>query len=255
MQVKTIVFPNRIQVLRKDQKLGLRELAEAAGISISYLSMIERGLREPALDTQEALARELGQNSAKDLQIRPDTETELHLWRTLMDQIRPNGISAAVFGRKLKVYRQQRGVSVRALCEQEEAKLADLQPWFVRELELGSRLPQEEDLKALAIAFNLSGPEELGEKLEEALEQEARQIAAAKLRSEAKAANAGKLVFQAGNVILDSNDSRGLTDTQRDPPPLNWSTLKYVLRLTGGPKCPRSVTSRKRSSPSCVRSM
>src|SRR5215211_7635787 len=40
-----------------------------------------------------------------------------------------------------------------------------------------------------------------------------------------------------------------------DPPPLNWSTLKYVLRLTGGPKCLRSVISRKRSSPSYARSM
>ena len=40
-----------------------------------------------------------------------------------------------------------------------------------------------------------------------------------------------------------------------DPPPLNWSTLKYVLRLTGGPQCPRSVTSRKKSSPSYARSM
>ena len=27
-----------------------------------------------------------------------------------------------------------------------------------------------------------------------------------------------------------------------DPPPLKWSILKYVLRLTGGPPCPRSVT-------------
>ena len=42
---------------------------------------------------------------------------------------------------------------------------------------------------------------------------------------------------------------------ETDPPPLNWSTLKYVLRQTGGPQCPGSATSRKRSSPSCARSM
>ena len=40
-----------------------------------------------------------------------------------------------------------------------------------------------------------------------------------------------------------------------DPPPLKWSTLKYVLRLTGGPPCPRSVTSRKRLLPSYARLM
>jgi putative transposase len=43
--------------------------------------------------------------------------------------------------------------------------------------------------------------------------------------------------------------------TEPDPPPLKWSTLKYVLRLTGGPKCRRSVTSRKRLSPSYARLM
>jgi tetratricopeptide (TPR) repeat protein len=46
-----------------------------------------------------------------------------------------------------------------------------------------------------------------------------------------------------------------IAQLDNDPPPLNWSTLKYVLRLTGGPKCPRSVTSRKRSLPSYARSM
>jgi hypothetical protein len=40
-----------------------------------------------------------------------------------------------------------------------------------------------------------------------------------------------------------------------DPPPLNWSTLKYVFWQTGGPQCRRSATSPKRSSRSCARSM
>ena len=39
-----------------------------------------------------------------------------------------------------------------------------------------------------------------------------------------------------------------------DPPPLNWSTLKYVFgHGEGGSKCGGSATSRRRSSPSCVR--
>lgn len=40
-----------------------------------------------------------------------------------------------------------------------------------------------------------------------------------------------------------------------DPPPLNWSTLKYVFWQTGGPRCRRSAISPKRSSRSCGRSM
>src|SRR3954447_21162435 len=30
-----------------------------------------------------------------------------------------------------------------------------------------------------------------------------------------------------------------LVSLSPDPPPMNWSTLKYVLRLTGGPQCRR----------------
>lgn len=40
---------------RKDQGKTLREVAEAAGISISYLSMLERGLDAPR-DVRQALA-------------------------------------------------------------------------------------------------------------------------------------------------------------------------------------------------------
>src|SRR5271157_6459030 len=36
---------------------------------------------------------------------------------------------------------------------------------------------------------------------------------------------------------------------------MNWSTLRYAFRQTGGPKCRGSITSRKRSSRSCARSM
>src|ERR1700722_12241998 len=36
--------------------------------------------------------------------------------------------------------------------------------------------------------------------------------------------------------------------TSYDPPPMNWSTLRYVFRQTGGPECRGSITSRKRSS-------
>jgi hypothetical protein len=46
-----------------------------------------------------------------------------------------------------------------------------------------------------------------------------------------------------------------ILEESADPPPLNWSILKYVLRLPGGPKCPRSVASQKRSLSSCVRWM
>lgn len=45
---------------RRRAKLTQQELAEKAGLSISYVSMIERARREPSFAALEALARALG---------------------------------------------------------------------------------------------------------------------------------------------------------------------------------------------------
>ena len=45
---------------RRRQKLTQAALAEKAGISVSYVSMLERGRRTPPLETIEQLATALG---------------------------------------------------------------------------------------------------------------------------------------------------------------------------------------------------
>lgn len=50
----------RLRQLRVEQKLSQGVLAKRSGLSVSYVSMLERGLRVPALDTLEALSRGLG---------------------------------------------------------------------------------------------------------------------------------------------------------------------------------------------------
>ncbi|NLU76764.1 helix-turn-helix transcriptional regulator [Streptomyces sp. HNM0575] len=44
---------------RRNAKLSLRQLADAAGVSNPYLSQIERGLRKPSADILQQLARAL----------------------------------------------------------------------------------------------------------------------------------------------------------------------------------------------------
>jgi len=51
---------DRLRELRKSNKLTLRNLAEATGLSVSYMSDIERGRTSPSLKTLEALAEALG---------------------------------------------------------------------------------------------------------------------------------------------------------------------------------------------------
>lgn len=59
MPLEKIVTEN-LRTLRVQRKLSQEMLAQKAGISVSYVSMLERGQRTPPLDTLETLARALG---------------------------------------------------------------------------------------------------------------------------------------------------------------------------------------------------
>ena len=46
--------------LRSKKKLSQKALADKVGISVSYVSMLERGQRSPPLETIEKMAKALG---------------------------------------------------------------------------------------------------------------------------------------------------------------------------------------------------
>lgn len=53
-------FAANVRRLRARKKLSQKALAERTGVSVSYVSMLERGQRSPPLETIEKLARALG---------------------------------------------------------------------------------------------------------------------------------------------------------------------------------------------------
>ena len=59
MTLEQFVTQN-LRVLRLQQNLSQESLAQKTGLSVSYISMLERGQRTPPLDTLEALAKGLG---------------------------------------------------------------------------------------------------------------------------------------------------------------------------------------------------
>lgn len=59
MALADIVSRN-IKLVRRQQKLSQELLAKKARISVSYVSMLERGTRVPPLDTLEMIAKALG---------------------------------------------------------------------------------------------------------------------------------------------------------------------------------------------------
>ena len=49
-----------LRAARKQRKLSQEMVAQRAGVSVSYISMLERGRRSPPLETIEVLAKALG---------------------------------------------------------------------------------------------------------------------------------------------------------------------------------------------------
>ena len=63
--MKKLRTNNRIREIRKRKKMTLCQLAEAAGISIAYLSDSEIGNRRGSADTIERIAAGLGVNPSE----------------------------------------------------------------------------------------------------------------------------------------------------------------------------------------------
>jgi transcriptional regulator with XRE-family HTH domain len=53
-------FAGNVRRLRSRTKLSQKALADKVGISVSYVSMLERGQRSPPLETIEKMAKALG---------------------------------------------------------------------------------------------------------------------------------------------------------------------------------------------------
>ncbi len=56
----TETVTSNLKRARLRHKLSQEMLANKAGLSVSYISMLERGRRSPPLETLEALAKALG---------------------------------------------------------------------------------------------------------------------------------------------------------------------------------------------------
>jgi transcriptional regulator with XRE-family HTH domain len=54
------IVSQKVKKLRKEQKLSQESLASKAKISVSYVSMLERGQRVPALSTIDKLGEAFG---------------------------------------------------------------------------------------------------------------------------------------------------------------------------------------------------
>jgi transcriptional regulator with XRE-family HTH domain len=55
-----VLFGRRLRQLRRQKDLTQEQLAEAVGVSVEFISNMERGVNAPSFETLEKLAEALG---------------------------------------------------------------------------------------------------------------------------------------------------------------------------------------------------
>jgi transcriptional regulator with XRE-family HTH domain len=123
------ILGNRIRSFRIERGFNLGQLAEMVGISASYLSTIERGLKKPSIPVLKQISEAF--NVSPSLLIRTDDE---------------------IFtGSKMRFLREGRGLSVGELAE-----ISDIPVAIIEKFEADEVQPDYEQLERLAEALNLT---------------------------------------------------------------------------------------------------
>ncbi|SHJ32156.1 helix-turn-helix domain-containing protein [Desulfofundulus thermosubterraneus] len=118
---------DKIRIMRNEKNLSLQELAERAGISLSYLSEIERGTVYPALSTLKRIA--------EALEVSPTS---------IMGQ-------EGSLGHKLKALREEYG-----LTQAQLANLAGVTAGLIGQIEQGKVQPSLKTLEKLSEVMGVS---------------------------------------------------------------------------------------------------
>lgn len=149
-----LIKGEEIRRVREERGYSLVELAEKAGVSVSYLSEIERGAKKPSLKVLERIAQSLNIN--KSLLIELD-----------------QNLQSIKLGDKLKIIRESKGLSLTELADQ-----VNLSVSYLSEIERNNTYPAATTLRVLADKLEVSlvslmgkaGP--LGSKLRIAREEQ-----------------------------------------------------------------------------------
>jgi len=140
----------QIRTMRKEKNLSLDELAQKAGVSVSYLSEIERDYKTPSLKTVEKLRSALHISSREFVQNEEGVKEGqcIHL------------------GQRIKLQREEKGMLQSDLC-----RLTGLSLSYICEIEAGNVFPSVDALNTIASVLEVhvkslvGHPDSLGKKL------------------------------------------------------------------------------------------
>jgi transcriptional regulator with XRE-family HTH domain len=128
-----------IRSFRQKRGLSLADLSERSGLSVSYLSEIERGKKQPSLDTLEKLS------------------TALNISKQGFFTESPTSPSVLATGEKIILLRQKKNLSQTQLAEK-----AGISTTYLCQIERGHVIPSLDTLKALAEALGVSPQDLMG---------------------------------------------------------------------------------------------
>ncbi|NLU10327.1 MAG: transcriptional regulator [Tepidanaerobacter acetatoxydans] len=124
-----------IRSLRQKRSMTLQDLAQQAGLSVSYLSEIELGKKQPSLETIDKLAQAL--NISRE------------------GLISSSSAGAGGIGAKIALIRQEKNLSLSELAEK-----VGISPSYLCQIESGRAMPALSTLKSIAKALDVK-PENL----------------------------------------------------------------------------------------------
>ncbi|GAV22428.1 helix-turn-helix domain-containing protein [Carboxydothermus pertinax] len=129
---------NKIRELREERGLTLNDLSKKAGLSISYLSEIERGSKKPSLKTIDKIAKALNVNKAQIL----DT-----------DQLE----TSLTLGEKIRLVREERKLTIGELAQR-----AGISVSYLSEIERDTVNPSIATLRRIAEELGVSVADLMG---------------------------------------------------------------------------------------------
>ncbi|WP_422446541.1 helix-turn-helix domain-containing protein [Thermoanaerobacterium sp. DL9XJH110] len=132
-EVMLMIDGKLIRDFRRKRNLSLQELARRAGLSVSYLSEIERGKKQPSLETIDKLATALN-ISREGFFERPDAPAP-----------RP-----VALGDKISLLRREKKMTLAQLAEK-----AGISGAYLCHIETGRAMPSLSTLKSIAAALGV----------------------------------------------------------------------------------------------------
>lgn len=127
-----LIRGEKIRQLREERDCSLAEFAAKAGISVSYLSEIERGAKRPSLKTIDKIAVALNVPKSQLVEVSGDSK-------------------GVALGEKLRLLREQKQWTLSEFAEK-----ADVSISYLSEIERGNVYPAIDTLKRIARTLDVS---------------------------------------------------------------------------------------------------